>query len=253
MRSVPILTFHSLDDSGSTVATAPRHFDQEMERLAAAGWTGCGVGRILDWTRGAADLPQKSLGICFDDGYRNVSSVALPTLRRHGFTATVFVITGRCGSDNRWPGQSRTIPAAPLLDWDELGALVAAGWEIGAHGATHAPLVHLSREQIADEVEGARESLARRLGVDAALFAYPYGAFDATVRDAVERSYQGACGVRMGAVRRGSDPYDLPRFDAYYLRSRSYAETLGGSAGRAYLTLRGWIRRLRRRRPWEPV
>lgn len=248
MRSVPILTFHSIDDSGSMVATAEEHFGEQMDQLAGAGWHGCEVSRVLEWAQCGAELPAHTFGIAFDDGYRSVIEVAFPALQRCSFTATVFAIIGRCGADNRWPGQPESIPSRPLMDWDHLGVLSEAGWEIGAHGVTHSPLTQLSAGELADEVEGSRRTLAQRLGVDPRLFAYPYGASNARVRAAVERAFHGACGVRMGPVQRGSDPYDLPRIDSYYLRHRCYAATLGQATGRAYLTLRGLARSLDPRR-----
>ena len=42
------------------------------------------------------------VGITFDDGYVNVLEAALPELKRRGFTASVFIISGRLGGTNDW-------------------------------------------------------------------------------------------------------------------------------------------------------
>ena len=49
----------------------------------------------------AAGAGKGQVGLTFDDGYADFAEYALPVLRRHGFTATVFVIAGRLGGDSR--------------------------------------------------------------------------------------------------------------------------------------------------------
>lgn len=55
---------------------------------------------LADAARQLADgqLPELAACITFDDGYANNLHVALPILRQHGLTATVFVATGLLGN-----------------------------------------------------------------------------------------------------------------------------------------------------------
>ena len=105
MNKLPILTFHSIDGSGSVISMPPPDFAQMMEDLADAGWQGCTISEALArWQTDPAGT--KLFGLSFDDGYRNLLEEALPILNALDFAASVFVIAGRCGDDSRWPGQA---------------------------------------------------------------------------------------------------------------------------------------------------
>jgi peptidoglycan/xylan/chitin deacetylase (PgdA/CDA1 family) len=238
---LPLLTFHSIDGSGTPVAISPEAFVRLIEKLAGDGWRGTTLSAALR-THG-----EKVLGLCFDDGYRSVLTEAAPVLAAAGFQATVFVVAGRCGTDNRWPGQADWVPAMPLLDWPDLESLVAGGWEIGAHGLTHQAFPTLTPAQLTDELQGSRAILRERLGVPAEVLAYPYGRTTPTVVAAARDSFSAACGTRLGFATAATrdDPFDLPRLDAYYLRSWPAALNLAGPLGRGYLALRGVARQLR--------
>lgn len=243
----PIITFHSIDDSGSVISTPRAGLARIVEDLATAGWRGCTLSDALAaWRRG--DGGERLVALSFDDGYRNVLRHALPLLSDAGFSATVFVITERCGEDNLWAGQDAAIPAMELLGWPELDELLSAGWEVGAHGCRHLALPPLSREQVRRELRQARDILERRLSVDVPLFAYPYGAHDDTVRELARDVYEGACGTRL-ALATPADlraPFELPRIDAYYLRGFAVTDAIDSFIGRGYLAVRRWGRALRR-------
>ena len=87
----------------------PPNFRRIAENLAATGWRGCTVSEGLAAHK-ADPGTQRLVALSFDDGYLNVLEEALPTLQDLGFTATVFVIAGRCGQDNRCPGNHRRSP-----------------------------------------------------------------------------------------------------------------------------------------------
>jgi len=93
--SLPILMYHrvmaELDPMQPEVPTAAMLNTQfkalaEMFRVLPLNE---GVQRLLEGT-----LPARSVCVTFDDGYADNHSIALPLLREHGLTATVFVATG---------------------------------------------------------------------------------------------------------------------------------------------------------------
>lgn len=77
-----------------------RRFDRMMA-MVAAGFN------VLPLQQAAAalarsELPAPALAITFDDGYADNHAIALPILRRHGLSATVFVSTGFLDGGRMW-------------------------------------------------------------------------------------------------------------------------------------------------------
>ncbi|MGH7570239.1 MAG: polysaccharide deacetylase family protein [Gemmatimonadota bacterium] len=242
---IPVVVYHALGDGPAPIWTPLDRFDAELEAFAHAGYRAIRLGDLVDGLRQGRALPPRAFAITFDDGYRSVHQEALPRLARRGWAATAFLVTSRCGGTNRWPGQAASVPEAPLFDWDAAGELLEAGWELGAHGATHAPLTTLPLDRAEEEIAGSLEAIERRVGPDARLFAYPYGASDREVRAIARRFARGAAGTGLGLVGARSDPFDLERIDACYLSPR-LVERLERPSARARLHVRRWLRRARR-------
>ena len=261
MTRLPVLSFHSIDDSGSVISIGRRDFAALMTRLATDGWRGRTLSEALGRLGAGAEAGpgngsggRRCFGLSFDDGYLNVTTEALPVLRDLDFTATVFVIAGRCGADNRWPGQARWVPPMDLLDWPDLEMLARAGWEIGSHGLEHRPLTTLDTTAVSRDLEQARERIEARLGVPSPLLAYPYGAHDEAVCEIAARHHEAAFidAPRLIAATDLGRPFRLPRVDAHYLRWFPASVAMAGGVGRAYLAARRWIGRLHGRH-WDPA
>lgn len=93
---------------------------------------------------------------------------------------------------------------------DEWGALTAAGMRVGAHSVTHPRLTQLDDEALADEV-GRSVAAVRGFG-DRVAFAYPDGAYNERIVDAVRRAgVSSAVTCESGVVGGRSDGFRLPR------------------------------------------
>src|SRR3989442_14249242 len=75
-----------------------------------------------------------------------------------------------------------------------IAAAVDAGLELGAHSATHRTLTQLDGPELEREIVSSREAVHARTRTRPAFFAYPYGLWDARVRDAVHSAGYCAAG-----------------------------------------------------------
>jgi peptidoglycan/xylan/chitin deacetylase (PgdA/CDA1 family) len=214
-----------------------------MTALHAWGFRGIRLGELLDAWQGNGCLPERPVVLTFDDGFRNLIDHAAPVLQDLGWPATVFAVAGYCGRTNDWPSQPPALPRLPLLSYRDLRDLIAAGFEVGAHGVSHAPLPGLPPRAATREIAGARELLQDALGRPVTLFAYPYGLADDASRALVRAHYRGACGVKLAAARPHGDPFELERIDMYYYRCPAFFRLFPTRLGRLYLRLRAAGRR----------
>lgn len=211
---IPVLTYHSVDGSGSPVSTPPREFERHMAFLVRAGYRTIGLGEAAALVRAGSPLPARRLLISFDDGYRNNLETALPILRRHGYTAVVFVTTGVIGGDNAWPNQHPAIPRLPMMTPGELRELRAGGIDIGAHTHTHPRLPELDAAVAREEMTRSKGTLEEILDEPVELFSYPFGAHDPEVRAIAADLFLAAIGNRPGRLHTGSDLFAIDRINA---------------------------------------
>jgi peptidoglycan/xylan/chitin deacetylase (PgdA/CDA1 family) len=241
-RGLPILNYHALDRARSPISTEPAWFAQTIARLIDAGFVGVDLEA---WIRSGRPAVERGFAVTFDDGLRSILG-GIETLEQSGVPATVCVVTAHVGRDNAWPSQPRSIPIAATLDWSELADLRRRGFTIAAHGETHARLDALDDRAIRRELLGSRDAIEARLGVACRLVAYPYGAVSARVKEEASRWFDAALGTRLAIASSGDDVVELPRIDAYYLRSPRAVERLISGRLDAALAIRRGLRRVRR-------
>lgn len=239
-----ILTYHSIDASGSVISTAPDGFRRQMEWLASSGIRVVGVEELL-----ALPDATDAVSLTFDDGFANFASVAWPVLRTHGFPATVFVVSDRIGGTSDWNAGEPGLPELPLMGWDTLGRLAGEGVQIGSHGATHVPLDEVDGDRLRREVCESARVLSERLGRPPRAFAYPYGRHGSGCVRLVRETYDWAAGTRFRILGSGDDPYELPRLDVHYFRRPGSLESWGSPAFRRRIWMRRQGRRIQRALP----
>jgi len=240
-----ILTYHSISEGESPLRISPALFRRQMEWLTANTRV-AHLGEVVAALAERSPLPERTVVLTFDDGFRNFYGFAAPVLRRLRFPATVFLPTGYCGKSNGWPSQPAWVDREALVDWKQVIDLVGDGFTIGAHGINHTDLTTLSREEVERELAGSKTQIEERAACPVEFFAYPYGRWSPMVRAVVRANFRGACATAAGVVEPDADPFALPRVDVHYLRHPASFQMLFTTKCTAYLAARRFIRRVRR-------
>lgn len=236
-----ILTYHSIDPSGSPVSCHPETFAQHVSWLASGRVHVTTIDELLQLPATA-----DAVALTFDDGFTNFRDAAAPRLIEHGFPATVFVVAGLVGTMNSWDaGPRRHTPELPLLDWAALGRLQEQGVTVGAHGLTHRSLTALDPEAVEHEVQGSADRIEQELGRRPSVFAYPYGHWNAHVGQKVAQTFRQACTVAFRILRPTDEPVALPRLDMYYFQEPGSLDGWGTGWFKARIKLRHGLRRAR--------
>lgn len=213
--SARILAYHRVwDDPAPGLeawAVKPAAFRRQMALLKRLGYRGVSVRALLA-SIDAGRPDGKLIAITFDDGYWDTVAVAAPILAEFGFTATVYIVTGRVGGHADWDAGAEP---ALLAGWEELAWLAASGWEIGMHTHSHPARLDLLRGPDLDhEVRGGLDAARDRLGVPIDSFAFPHGNYSPATLAAVRAAgFRAALTVAPGAVTAGIPRFTLPRYE----------------------------------------
>jgi peptidoglycan/xylan/chitin deacetylase (PgdA/CDA1 family) len=245
---MPILLYHSVPreapNRADRFSVAYEQFATHLDAIVESGRVPVTISEIAAGLREERPLPDRAVAITFDDGYDDTLE-AIELLCERGLRATVYVTTGQVG-------------AKSMIGRDQLRLL--ADWpdavELGAHSVTHPRLDELSLSEMESEVCDSKRQLEQLLGRRVETFAYPHGAYDRRVREAVMAAgFQSAAAVKNGLSHREDDPYALARVTVMATTSARRIEMLLTGSGaplawrRERLRTRGFrsVRRLRRR------
>lgn len=233
-----ILTYHSIDPSGSVISIHPEVFREQMRHLAAEHLPVLPLEEAIR-TPGA-------IAITFDDAFENVYQHAFPILQEFGLPATVYVVSGYCGRSNDWPGQPKSgIPILPLMNWAQLREIARHRIELGVHTVNHPHLPTLPVSLIERELDLCLREVEQNVGVKVSSLAYPYGDSSPAVRAAAAERFSLACGTSLAPVSATCDLFNLPRLDAFYLQRPLWFRSFTDWRGRGYLAMRRAMRQAR--------
>jgi peptidoglycan/xylan/chitin deacetylase (PgdA/CDA1 family) len=214
MLTLPILCYHNVALAPPAARfkllyVSPDKFERQLWTLRRLGLRGVSMGEGIERLRNGT--VRGCVALTFDDGYADTLTAAAPLMKRYGFGATCYVVSGALGTYNRWDAQYLQ-ETKPLMSHQQLDEWLAAGMEVGSHSRSHQRLHELPPDVARDEIAASRVDLRNRLGVPIEHFAYPFGNFTTATIELVRRAgYTSAVTVLPGVARASDDPLQLPR------------------------------------------
>ena len=201
---VPILYYHSvMQEKGNDLRMPPEQFEAQMAYLHDRGYQSVSLEQLYLASNGRGTLPAKPFVITFDDGYVDNFTNAFPILAKHGFTATVFMITNYIDGEG-------------FMTRGQLKELVANGWEIESHTTSHPYLTKVDPITVLSELNLSKELLEKELGKPVKFFAYPYGDLNSNVVQAVkETGHLMAVSTQRGWADVKTDAWSVHRIYCY--------------------------------------
>jgi peptidoglycan/xylan/chitin deacetylase (PgdA/CDA1 family) len=205
---VPVLMYHRIATDGPDALAkwrvSPEAFEHQLRFLRRRGFRSIGVDQ-WDWRRRSLGyIPGRPVMLTFDDAQADFHHTAWPILKRNGFTAHVFVVTGKVGGYSDW--DSGHGAPTPLMDWDQIIDLSRQGVTFGSHLVSHSNPDAMDNRSLYEEAVQSRETLETRLGCEVRTVATPYAVFNPRI----ERILQQAGYTRAFA----DDPYRAPLWGA---------------------------------------
>jgi len=192
--------------------TDPGRFARQLALLRWAGRRVVSLDELVDtWDKGR-EAPRRAVALTFDDGYRDNLTYAWPLIQERGYPATLFLVTGCAGGEDAWRDLNDS--ARPLLAWDEVRQLDAAGFRVHSHTVSHVDLRACESARVEIELKESRCQLETELGHPAYLLAYPYGRHNAEADALAARvGYRAGFSVRPGLNTAVTDRWDRRRIE----------------------------------------
>lgn len=210
-----VLCYHSVCDAwNSPLAMGSDRFADQCARIASRFET-VGVSKAISHIDRRGQLPRGMSVLTFDDGFRDNFDVALPTLRRYGLPATLFIVAASVDGDYAvdWVDDPPDFPLE-TLDRDQIQTLVAEGMTIGSHSLHHKDLTTLDFDTCVADLSESREILEEVTGGPVPYLAYPRGLWNADVAKAAQAAgYSHAFSLPVSPEPIG--PFSLPRVGIY--------------------------------------
>ena len=176
--------------------------DAHIQELKRGPYTVLPVAEIVSRIKSGKPLPDRTVGITVDDGFKSVYEEAWPRFEKANLPFTVFISTD--------PFDEKR---ASYMTWNDVRKMKAAGVDFGAHTASHLHMTAASPAQNEAEIKKSNARLAAELGKAPRLFAYPFGeAGTEVIKTARIGGYAFSFGQHSGVVHPKSDFNYLPRF-----------------------------------------
>ena len=212
MPRFKILAYHSIyPSSRDSFEVDVGSFEKQLCFLANNGYRVIGLQQAFGELQ-THNLPDKTVAITFDDGFKTLQQFALPVLNHFGFPAYVFLPFAFIGGADNFSCKYPRFDT-PILDWDGIEKLLEAGITYGSHTMSHQDLTTLDEVTLQYELEESRRILKTLSETDFYALAYPFGLFDKRVKDAVrETKYD--CALCFGNTlsnTRLTDVFELKR------------------------------------------
>ena len=174
-RSHPtILSYHSVLESETPLTNDPHKqhiplplFQKHLDYLSRH-YNVVTLAQFIAATREGRRLPDYSVVLTFEDGFRDFHTVAAPQLEQRQLRATVFVITDFAGETLREKG-------GQYLSWQEIRDLSERGFYIGSHTCTHPNLTELSTKEVSNQLAHSLAAIRRHVDQNLIALSYPYG------------------------------------------------------------------------------
>jgi len=204
---VPILMYHYLsvppedaDIYRQDLSVSPGLFVEHLNLLWNEGYHTISLYELLNHLTIGAPLPEQSVVLTFDDGYRDNYEHAFPLLLRWNMSATFFIVSDFI--DNQNPR---------YVTWDMVRTMYTAGMSIEAHSRNHASLKNSNVPFLGWQAREL-ERIEQEIGVRPRFISYPAGEYDdLTISVFWNSNFWGGVTTQPGATHSNNKLFELRR------------------------------------------
>ncbi len=210
---VSILGYHDFSEDlpETEMRIKTSKFRKQMEAIRQLGLNVITLQDFIAWKQNGKEIPENSILITLDDGWKSVYTDAFPILREFGYPFTLYLYKNYVDGG----GKALTTPM--------IREMIAAGATIGSHSVSHPYPSTVKREKargpekfdayLRKEIGASKAFLESRFKVTVPTYAYPGGFFTEEMHPLLEEfGYSHAFIVHPEKVTRDMPNDKLPRY-----------------------------------------
>ncbi len=205
LGQITCFVYHRFDDARyPSTNISVQDFKKHLDYLKNNKYNVITLGQAVDLLNSAKPIPEKTVVLSIDDGYKSFLENGMPLLREYGYKATLFINTNQFGSGD-------------FLSEEEIRQLMKEGIEIQNHSHSHAYFVNSKPRELVDAFRNdllkSQSIFLEKFGFKPNLYSFPYGEYTPEMQEILKKEgYLAAIAQKSGVISSFSDRYALSRF-----------------------------------------
>lgn len=186
--NVPVFMYHHVLPKESFITSSVEQFEEQMRFLSQNGYKTITSEEFYNYKNKRIKLPEKSVMITFDDGWKDNLVYAYPILKKYNLKATLFIVTNWIEEASKKKGEFTAVnhgkcktqiaiyPEKVVLNWDDIEKMSDV-FDYHSHTHTHRDF-YFKKCGWEEEFYLSKKSLKDRLGIDEKQLCWPRGFYD---------------------------------------------------------------------------
>jgi peptidoglycan/xylan/chitin deacetylase (PgdA/CDA1 family) len=202
-NSVIALMYHRFNDERyPSTSISTKNFADQIDYLVSENFKILPLSDLVSFFKGKNTLPDKSVFITIDDGYKSFFENGFPILKEKNLPFSLFLSTKFVSNDSD----------SDFMNWEMIEELYKNKGEILNHTAGHKKLLNLEIEKVKKEIVEAEKKINSKI-LSPKILSYPYGESNKRIQELVFKlGYDIAFSQHSSPLHIGENRFNLPRF-----------------------------------------
>jgi len=199
-----VLMYHRFDEPKyPSTNIDSKIFEEQMSLLKSQNYSVLPLSELVLFFEQKKRLPEKSIFITMDDGYKSIFTKAYPIMKKFNYPFSVFVSTDFISNNSE----------SNYMTWKMLKELSINNVEILNHSSNHKSFLESSDEEILNSIIKGEKNLKEKIGKSLKIFSFPYGDSNLKIESLLESlGYKISFAQHSSPIHLTENKLRLPRF-----------------------------------------
>ncbi len=203
-KSAIVLMYHRFEDERfPSTSISSKNFQDQIKYLKENNFNILPISDLLSFFNEDYDIPEKSIFITIDDGYKSFYEHAFPILKKNKIPFSLFLSTKFVSNEKK----------SDFMSWKMIKELSRNYGEILNHTNSHPKLLELQINDVKKEFDLAEKKIMSKIGRLQRVVSYPYGESNPQIQELVKKmGYHIGFSQHSSPIHINENKFALPRF-----------------------------------------